>query len=215
MKDQMKQFCLLTCARKTCVNFPPSPPLSALVEKWRPVNRKRFVFPVSKDKICYYCATCASVDTSVDTQNVRIWSLENPHERVRYYKSLIRSVLTYTSETWLLTLRDEEALGIFERKILRCILGGIQVNGSRRRRSSLELYKICKQLDIVKFVRLRRLKRAGYLAGMNKDRCCKKIFLAKSMGNRPRGRPPLRGIDYFEKDVKLLKVKNWKKSCEK
>ncbi|GFV42930.1 putative endonuclease-reverse transcriptase [Trichonephila clavipes] len=126
------------------------------------------------------------------------------------YKSLIRSVLTYASETWPLTLRDEEALGIFERKILRCILSGIQVNGSWRRISNLELYKIYRQPGIAKFVKLQRLKWAGHLARMNEDRCCKKIFLAKPMGNRPWGRPPLRWTDCVEKDLNILKVKNWK-----
>ncbi|GFU07576.1 putative endonuclease-reverse transcriptase [Trichonephila clavipes] len=70
------------------------------------------------------------------------------------YGSLIRSVLTYASETWPLVLRDEEALGIFERKIFRCILGGFQVNGSWRRRSNLELYKIYKQPKIVKICQI-------------------------------------------------------------
>ncbi|GFX25641.1 hypothetical protein TNCV_2082761 [Trichonephila clavipes] len=55
-----------------------------------------------------------------------------------------------------------------------------------------------------------RLKWAGHLARMNEDRCCKKIFLAKPMGNRPQDRPSLRWIDYVEKDLKILKVKNWK-----
>ncbi|GFT18528.1 putative endonuclease-reverse transcriptase [Trichonephila clavipes] len=123
------------------------------------------------------------------------------------YKSLIRSVLIYASDTWPLTLRDEEALGIFERKILRCILGGIQVNGSWRR-SNLELYKIYKQPDIVKFVNLKMLKWAGHLARMNEDRRYKKLFLAKPIGNKPRGRPPLRWIDCVEKDLNILKVKN-------
>ncbi|GFW62974.1 uncharacterized protein TNCV_4453221 [Trichonephila clavipes] len=81
---------------------------------------------------------------------------------------LIRSVLTYASKTWPLTLRDEEALGISERKILLCILGEIQENGSWRR-SNLGLYKIYKQADIVKFVKLQRLKWAGHLAGMNEN----------------------------------------------
>ncbi|GFT63282.1 putative endonuclease-reverse transcriptase [Trichonephila clavipes] len=67
------------------------------------------------------------------------------------YKSLIRTVLTYTSDTWALTLRDKEALGIFESKILCCILGGVQVNESRRR-SNLELQTMYKQLD-EKFVK--------------------------------------------------------------
>ncbi|GFU01639.1 hypothetical protein TNCV_1521801 [Trichonephila clavipes] len=46
---------------------------------------------------------------------------------------------------------------------------------------------------------------------MNEDRCSKKIFLAKPMENRPRGRIPLRWIDCIEKDIKNLNVKNWKK----
>ncbi|GFY24317.1 uncharacterized protein TNCV_1013661 [Trichonephila clavipes] len=87
-----------------------------------------------------------------------------------------------------MTLRDEEVLGIFGRKILHFILGVIQVNGSWRRRSNLELYKIYIQPDIVK---LQRLKWSGHLARMNDDHCCKKIFLAKPMGNRSWSRPPI------------------------
>ncbi|GFV99475.1 uncharacterized transposon-derived protein F52C9.6 [Trichonephila clavipes] len=79
-----------------------------------------------------------------------------------------------------------------------------------RRRSNLELYQIYKQPDIVKFVKLQRLKWAGLLGRLNEDRCCKKIFLAKPMGNRPRGRPPLRWIDCVKKDLNILKFKNWR-----
>ncbi|GFV17131.1 putative endonuclease-reverse transcriptase [Trichonephila clavipes] len=118
-------------------------------------------------------------------------------------------------ETWPLTLRDEEALGISERKILRCIIVGIQVNGSWKRKSSLKRNKICKQPDIVKFVKLQRLKWTGHLARMNEDRCSKKIFLAKPMGNRSRGRPPLRWIDCIEKDLNIFKDQKLENSCEK
>ncbi|GFT52267.1 hypothetical protein TNCV_9011 [Trichonephila clavipes] len=55
-----------------------------------------------------------------------------------------------------------------------------------------------------------RLKWVGHMIRMNEDRCYKKIFLAKPMGNRPRGRPTLRWIDCVEKDLNILKVKNWK-----
>ncbi|GFV99310.1 hypothetical protein TNCV_1512821 [Trichonephila clavipes] len=51
---------------------------------------------------------------------------------------------------------------------------------------------------------LQTLKWAGHLARMNEDHCCKKIFLAKPMENRPRGRPPLRWIDCVEKDLNVL-----------
>ncbi|GFX56898.1 hypothetical protein TNCV_3566701 [Trichonephila clavipes] len=46
---------------------------------------------------------------------------------------------------------------------------------------------------------------------MNANRCCKKTFLAKPMENRPSGRPPLRWIDCIKKDLKIIKVKSWKK----
>ncbi|GFU57216.1 uncharacterized protein TNCV_3634081 [Trichonephila clavipes] len=55
-----------------------------------------------------------------------------------------------------------------------------------------------------------RLKWADHLARMSEDRCCKKIFQAKPMGNKPRGRPPLKWIDCVEKDLSILKVENWK-----
>ncbi|GFT30423.1 single-stranded DNA-binding protein 3 [Trichonephila clavipes] len=84
----------------------------------------------------------------MDYNNWIVWIHQYRVIHKDLYKSLIRSVLTYASETCPLALRDEEALGSFERKILRCILGGIQVNGSWRRKSNLELYKICKQPDI-------------------------------------------------------------------
>ncbi|GFX78265.1 hypothetical protein TNCV_5136121 [Trichonephila clavipes] len=55
-----------------------------------------------------------------------------------------------------------------------------------------------------------RIKWAGHMARMNEDRCCKKIFLAKHIGNRPRADNPLGWIDCVEKDLNILKVKNWK-----
>ncbi|GFU63456.1 hypothetical protein TNCV_45021 [Trichonephila clavipes] len=42
---------------------------------------------------------------------------------------------------------------------------------------------------------------------MNEDRCC---YLAKPMGKSSRRSLPLRWIDCADKDVKHLKVKDWK-----
>jgi hypothetical protein len=39
------------------------------------------------------------------------------------YKTLIRPVLLYGSETWVLTKTDENQLLVFERKVLRTISG--------------------------------------------------------------------------------------------
>jgi hypothetical protein len=45
----------------------------------------------------------------------QILSIKN---EVKLYKTLIRPVLAYISETWVLSKSDENILGVFERKIL-------------------------------------------------------------------------------------------------
>jgi hypothetical protein len=51
--------------------------------------------------------------------------------KVKIYRTLVRPVVTYGSETWTLKARDEKALRCFERKILQRIfrLVQIQVDG--------------------------------------------------------------------------------------
>jgi hypothetical protein len=52
---------------------------------------------------------------------------------------LIRPVLLYGNETWVLTKREESQLLVFERKILRMIWGDKIENGVYRRRYNHEL----------------------------------------------------------------------------
>jgi hypothetical protein len=53
------------------------------------------------------------------------------------YKTLIRLVLTYGSETWVLTKREENRLLVFERKALGTIYGPKIVDGVYRNQVSL------------------------------------------------------------------------------
>ncbi|GFU17008.1 hypothetical protein TNCV_2479611 [Trichonephila clavipes] len=82
MKDQLKQSCSLACVRmsvKRMYMFYPSPPINALVEKWRLVDRKRFVF--SSLQIQNLLLLCNERSGGhVNTHNARIWSLESSHE---------------------------------------------------------------------------------------------------------------------------------------
>jgi hypothetical protein len=52
---------------------------------------------------------------------------------------LIRPVLPYGSETWVLTKMEENQLLVFERKVLRTICGLKIENGVYRRRYNHEL----------------------------------------------------------------------------
>jgi hypothetical protein len=56
------------------------------------------------------------------------------------YKTLIRPVLTYGAETWVLSKQDEHRFSIFERKILRGIYGPVIDGGRWRIRTNQELY---------------------------------------------------------------------------
>jgi len=67
------------------------------------------------------------------------------------YKTLIRPVLTYGAETWVLSKQDEHRLSSFERKILRRIYGPLIDGGRWRIRTNQEPYQLCGENDIVKF----------------------------------------------------------------
>jgi len=60
---------------------------------------------------------------------------------MKIYKTMIRPVITYSSETRTLTAKDENSLRIFERQILRKICGLINIDNTWRIRNNLEIDK--------------------------------------------------------------------------
>ena len=56
--------------------------------------------------------------------------LTSKNTKILMYKVLIRSVLTYASETWNLSKTNERRLSVFVRKVLRSIFGAKQENGT-------------------------------------------------------------------------------------
>jgi hypothetical protein len=61
---------------------------------------------------------------------------------MQIYKTVIRPVATYGSETWTLTKSDENLLRILERKILRKIYGPVQEGDIWRIRYNEELNRL-------------------------------------------------------------------------
>jgi hypothetical protein len=127
------------------------------------------------------------------------------------YKVLVRPLLTYASETWTLTKNNERRLGLFERKVLRCIFGAKQENGTWRKRYNHELYEIFNDSNIVNYIKVKRLSWAEHLMRMSNERTLKKIFNTKPVGSRSDERPNLRWEDGAVQDMRILGVKNWKK----
>ncbi|KAJ4436862.1 hypothetical protein ANN_16994 [Periplaneta americana] len=103
--------------------------------------------------------------------------------KLKIYKTIIRSILCYASETWTLSKKKEAKLGIFERKILRRIFGPMQENMQWRIRYNNELYKLYRSFDIVTFIKLRRLEWAVHVYRMEGNRIPKKILEEKIHGS--------------------------------
>lgn len=126
------------------------------------------------------------------------------------YKTLIKPVLTYASETWTMTKSDEDLLGCFERKILRHIYRGVQENGVWRRRCNFELYRLYEEPNIVRSIKVNRLRWLGHVERMDDMEPSKRMFHQAVVGTRKRGRPRSRFKDQVEDNLKTLGVRNWK-----
>jgi len=85
-------------------------------------------------------------------------------------------------------------------------------NETWQKRYNYELYEAFNEPNIVNYMKVNRLARAGRVMGMNNDRILKKIFFnAKPDGVRRDGRPKLQWKDGVDQDMRISEVSNWKK----
>jgi hypothetical protein len=88
-------------------------------------------------------------------------------------------------------MTDENALRIFERKILRKIYGPVLQNGEFRIRYNEELNELIKGEDIVIFIKAQRLQWLGHVERMNEMAMPKRMLQGTIYTTRKRGRPRL------------------------
>jgi hypothetical protein len=87
----------------------------------------------------------------------------NRKHKVIIYKTLIKPVLMYGAETWVLSKADELRLGVSERKVLRRIYGPICEEATWRSRCNEELYRLYDETDLVTTIKITRLRWAGHI----------------------------------------------------
>jgi len=77
-------------------------------------------------------------------QNLLYSTLLSKNIKIKIYKALILSVVLYGCATWMLTLREECRLRVFENRVLRRIYGpkGDEATGKWRRLHNEELYHL-------------------------------------------------------------------------
>ena len=117
----------------------------------------------------------------------------------------------YSSETWILTAKDENNLRIFERQIPRKIYGPVNI---WRVQNNMEIGKLIEGADIVRFIKAQRVKWLGHIQRMDRARPTGKLLDWRPVGTRPVGRPRQRWKEYVTEDLKKLKVKNWKETAK-
>jgi len=102
--------------------------------------------------------------------------------KIRLNKTLIRPVVTCGAETWKMTKKEQQALLIFGRKILRRIYGPKYEDGEWKIRTNRELEELNKGENIVKWIKGQSLSWLGHLERMEEDRMPKKISLKNWKG---------------------------------
>ena len=92
-----------------------------------------------------------------------------------------------------MTSSDEQALGVFERKILRKIYGAFCNIGEWRIQWNQKLYDIYDDIDVVKRIKIQRLRWLCHVLGMDSYNPVRKVFESEQSGGSCRkGRPRLR-----------------------
>lgn len=130
--------------------------------------------------------------------------------KITIYKTIMRPVVTYGCETWVLTSANERLLNCWERKILRKIFGPIYENGEWRIRRNDELRHLYGGPDLVAFIRRARLRWLGHVERMPEARYPRKALYGMPGGRRMRGRPRLRWLEDVEEDLNQLGVRRWR-----
>ena len=82
-----------------------------------------------------------------------------------------------------------------ERKVIRRIFGPVHENEIWRIKYNNEGYSSFSDVDIVKHIKISRLRWAGHIIRMEEDNPARKLTLLKPEGSRRVGRPKLRWMD--------------------
>ena len=83
------------------------------------------------------------------------------------YQTLVRPVVTYACETWVLKENIKSKLRVFERKVLRRIYGPTkESDGTWRIKSNDELNRLIGNQNIINYIKAQRLAWFGYVHHM-------------------------------------------------
>ena len=108
-------------------------------------------------------------------------SLLSKNLKFEIYKTIILPVVLYGCETWLLMLREEHRLRVFENRVLRRIFGlkRDEVTRGWRKLHNEELNDLHFSPNIVWVIKSRRMKWAGHVVHMGERRGVYRVLVGK------------------------------------
>ena len=124
---------------------------------------------------------------------------------MKLYWRVIRPIVTYACETWVLKDTIKNKLMLFQRKVLRKIFGPTKERDGTWRIKTNDELDILRHKNIKKDIKAQRLSWFGHLHRMPEERMVKKVHKWKLMLRRPLGRPKNRWEDDIRKNMKKLK----------
>jgi len=141
-------------------------------------------------------------------QNLLSSSLLSKNLKIKIYRTIILPVVSYGCETWLLTLREEHRLRVFENRVLRRIFGPKkdEVIGEWKKLHNEELNNLYSSPSIVQVIKSRRMRWAGHVACMGEGRGVYRVLVEKPEEGRPLGRPRHRWEDNIRMDLQEVGV---------
>jgi hypothetical protein len=147
--------------------------------------------------------------------------LVSKKSKIKLYNTIIKPVVVYGSECWVLTENIKQKLLVFEMRILRMIFGPTQkANGEWRLITNEELENIIRHENIVRHENIIRhikskiLSWLGHVERISDERVVKSIYKWKPYATRPKERPRLRWENDVRNDLRKIGVKNWKQRVQ-
>jgi len=124
-------------------------------------------------------------------QNLLFSSSLSKNLKIKKYRTITLSVVVYERETWSLTLREVRRLRMLENRVLRKVFGSNRdyVTGEWRKIHNEELSYLYCSPNIIRVIKLRRMRWAGHVALLWERRGVYRVLGDKPEGKRPLGKP--------------------------
>jgi len=131
--------------------------------------------------------------------------------KLRLTNTVIDKVLTYASETWILTKEDRKQLKVFERKVYKRILGPVSNNEKENWRilTNKAIYASVKKPTITETISLNRLRWFGHVQRMEENRIPKRVLYMNLGTIRLRGRTRNRWQNGVREDGRIVSGEGW------